>query len=212
MLIVRLLVEGHSEAAVLADFAALAAAVLAREPQTTRAVLVAAFGAARDALTAQPAAWIAAHGFYSDGALVQAINTHLVGRGCAVYIITTKQKRFAVELAAAAGLALAPEAVFGLEAGAKASVLQQLQQRHPAAQMHFIEDRLATLEEVRRVHGTRVALHFAEWGYSTAGERAAARRLEEAGVVQCHALRDFWAVFLPGLGAKCSGGRQAAQL
>eukprot|EP00004_Rigifila_ramosa_P011001 TRINITY_DN2318_c0_g2_i5.p2 TRINITY_DN2318_c0_g2~~TRINITY_DN2318_c0_g2_i5.p2 ORF type:complete len:350 (-),score=70.72 TRINITY_DN2318_c0_g2_i5:2-1051(-) len=54
MLIVRLLVEGHSEAAVLADFAALAAAVLAREPQTTRAVLVAAFGAARDALHRGP--------------------------------------------------------------------------------------------------------------------------------------------------------------
>ncbi|QHO08657.1 uncharacterized protein DS421_14g474590 [Arachis hypogaea] len=71
-----------------------------------------------------------------------------------VYIVTTKQSRFAYALLKElAGITLPPERIYGLGTGPKVEVLKKLQkmpehQEHQGLTLHFVEDRLATLKNV----------------------------------------------------------------
>ncbi|PQM38778.1 uncharacterized protein Pyn_34463 [Prunus yedoensis var. nudiflora] len=68
-----------------------------------------------------------------------------------IYIVTTKQSRFAdALLRELAGVTIPPERIFGLGSGPKVEVLKQLQKKpeHQGLKLHFVEDRLATLKNV----------------------------------------------------------------
>ena len=96
-----------------------------------------------------------------------------------VYIVTTKQGRFAEALLKElAGIEIPSERIYGLGTGPKVKVLQQLQQmpQHQGLTLNFVEDRLATLKNVIREPALdRWNLYLVNWGYNTQKER------EEAG-------------------------------
>lgn len=111
-----------------------------------------------------------------------------------VYIITTKQTRFALALLAAAGVSAAkvpPERVFGHGSGSKIATLNKILAMPENAGCHiqFVEDRYETLEGVSlSMLGAPVSLYLADWGYNTERTR---KRAERNPLVQVLSLSDF---------------------
>ncbi len=135
--------------------------------------LIACFGAARDEwIAVDLVGWIAAHDYYPG--VVEALNASL----CTKVIITTKQRRFAAALVKAANLDLPETLIFGLEDGRKGDVLCSLAGRYDPCRLHFVEDRLRTLQQVQGLKAElNLRLYFAAWGFTTAAERRAAGEL-----------------------------------
>lgn len=165
ILLARLLRDGVTPAQILADFRRLGPELLARLG-LERQALIALFGSTRDRwIAADLPGWLGCHGFYPG---VVASLHRFQDAGDALFVITTKEKRFTLSLLAAAGLPLPEAAVFGLEAGRKTEVLRRLLARPElaGASFRFVEDRLKTLEEVAAEPDLgAVRLYFAEWGY-----------------------------------------------
>ena len=176
ILMVRLLFEGVGEDEILADFARLGPELMARH-DLERAPLVTLFGETRDRwLRADLDSWLALHRFYPGAGETAA---RMAAAGTDVFIITTKQTRFAVALLEAAGVSLPADRVFGLEAGKKTEVIRALGQRQELAgnRFVFVEDRLETLLKVGQAEGLpELDLYLADWGYCTEAEIATARR------------------------------------
>ncbi|MEJ2154872.1 MAG: hypothetical protein P8X96_06030 [Desulfobacteraceae bacterium] len=170
ILLVRLLRDGYPEEKILADPVSLFSALMDAEG-LTRDALMRRFGRIRDDWMAKDMRnWIGAHRFYEG--TVDAVNCSDLPR----YIITTKEKRFALALCNAAGLNLPVENIFGLESGKKLNVLAGLRRRHPQACIHFIEDRLNALLCAAEDKTIDLQLYFAAWGCHTDEELARALR------------------------------------
>jgi phosphoglycolate phosphatase-like HAD superfamily hydrolase len=144
-----------------------------------RKELVDQFGEARDEWIAQDSqGWLSRHRFYPGvlARLRQALATR------PVYILTTKQERFAGQLLEAGGIRIAPERIMGFERNiSKARMLDRVlaDPALGAPRIHFVEDRLETLQAVAgepRLAGVR--LYLADWGYNTQAQREEARRHE----------------------------------
>ncbi|XWS32166.1 hypothetical protein CRYUN_Cryun23aG0137600 [Craigia yunnanensis] len=109
-----------------------------------------------------------------------------------IYIVTTKQSRFAdALLRELAGVTIPPERIYGLGTGPKVKVLKQLQLRpeHQGMKLHFVEDRLATLKNVIKepeLDGWN--LYLGDWGYNTPKEREEAASIPRIQLLQ---LSDF---------------------
>lgn len=153
------------------------------------AELIEAFGNVRDAWMAEDMdGWIGANRFFPGTA--DAINFS----SRPVYIITTKQTRFALALLAAAGVSAAkvpPERVFGHGSGSKIATLNKILAMPENAGCHiqFVEDRYETLEGVSlSMLGAPVSLYLADWGYNTERTR---KRAERNPLVQVLSLSDF---------------------
>ncbi|XP_014498196.1 uncharacterized protein LOC106759510 [Vigna radiata var. radiata] len=109
-----------------------------------------------------------------------------------VYIVTTKQGRFAdALLRELAGVTLPPERLYGLGTGPKVKVLKKLQEmpEHKGLTLHFVEDRFATLKNViKEPELDNWNLYLVNWGFNTQKER------EEAAAnprIQVLELSDF---------------------
>lgn len=168
--LVLLVVRGVDDDEVLRHFDRLCDALL-RDEGLDRAVLRRRFGAARDEwLDTDVESWLAAQGFYPG--VVDAINA--ARAPCC--IVTTKEERFTRVLVERAGLDVPPDRIYALESfegAGKGRVLDALALEHPRLQLHFFEDRLATLERVGE--RPRLRRYLADWGYNTEAERARAR-------------------------------------
>jgi len=130
-----------------------------------------AYSAVRDSwLTEDLDSWLQANKFYPG--TVAAVSEAMAG-GAQIYIVTTKQRRFAQALLHDAGIILDDAAIYGLGSGPKADTLCELQAKHEGARLSFVEDRVETLRLVAndpRLFGCE--LYFAEWGYSNAEQQA----------------------------------------
>lgn len=86
------------------------------------------------------------------------------------YIITTKQERFVKQILKANQIELAEERIFGLDRNmSKQAVLIDLVAKHGQQTIYFVEDMLPTLLRILKNPGLKtVKLFFALWGYSTA--------------------------------------------
>jgi phosphoglycolate phosphatase-like HAD superfamily hydrolase len=95
------------------------------------------------------------------------------------YIVTTKQERFVSYILEANHIQLPDSHIFGLDRNlGKEAVLRGLQQQHSGQEIHFVEDRLATLVRFLNSPELRdIKLFFAEWGYNTREDKAEAGRL-----------------------------------
>ncbi|CAB1111564.1 unnamed protein product [Ectocarpus sp. CCAP 1310/34] len=133
-----------------------------------REELVDAFGSARDEwMEVDFQGWLGANKFYEG--IPEAISA-CTGE---VYVITTKQTRFASALLEHAGIKVPLDRIFGLGTGPKASVLAQLQTKHSGCTLVFLEDRVETLEAVcadSKLDGVR--LYLCDWGFNTVAQRA----------------------------------------
>lgn len=137
--------------------------------------LVRRFGSVRDEWIRHDAdGWLAAHDFYPG--VVAAL---LAAQPWAdLYVLTTKQERFARALLESRGVVLAADRLFGLDrARPKEAILSALVGGGGEARpVHFVEDRVETLRRVLAEPALRsLRLYYAAWGYGTPGDLAWAR-------------------------------------
>src|SRR5438309_362503 len=147
----------------------------ARDDKGTREAVGAALDRVRDEWIAHDeTGWLASHAFYRG--VIERLR-RLAGGPVRVVVVTTKEGRFVRTLLARQGLTLGDADVYGKEARRpKRTILLELVAGRDATRVWFVEDRLRTLEDVKRepaLAGAR--LFLAAWGYNTADDRATAR-------------------------------------
>ncbi|KAF8380208.1 hypothetical protein HHK36_027690 [Tetracentron sinense] len=156
--------------------------VIMEEWDEKRDDLVELFGKVRDEwIDNDLSSWIGANRFYPG------VSDALKFASSRVYIVTTKQSRFAdALLRELAGVTIPSDRIYGLGTGPKVEVLKQLQSKpeHQGLTLHFVEDRLATLKNVIKdpeLDGWN--LYLGDWGYNTHKERE-----EAASIPRIHLL------------------------
>ncbi|CAH9069494.1 unnamed protein product [Cuscuta epithymum] len=149
--------------------------------------LIDLFGKVRDAwMDNDMDTWIGSNRFYPG------VADALKFASSKIYIVTTKQSRFAYSLLRElAGVTIAPEMIYGLGTGPKVKVLKELQEmpENKGYTLHFVEDRLATLKNVIKepeLDGWN--LYLADWGYNTPKEREEAAQISRIHLLE---LSDF---------------------
>ncbi|XP_004492759.1 uncharacterized protein [Cicer arietinum] len=161
--------------------------IVMEEWNENRDELIDLFGKVRDDwLEKDFTGWIEANRFFPGAADALRFSSSRV------YIVTTKQGRFAdALLKELAGITLPPERIYGLGTGPKVEVLKKLQKmpEHQGLTLHFVEDRLATLKNViKEPELDNWNLYLVDWGFNTQKER------EEAAAnprIQLLELSDF---------------------
>jgi len=121
-----------------------------------------------EAIATDRAGWLARHRFYPG--VVERLH-RLRHEGASWRVLTTKGATFTGELLEAAGLE--PAGLDGHEQGPKTEVLKRLlaEPRAGAGPLWFIEDRRATLAEVRATPALApVRCWLAAWGYLAPGD------------------------------------------
>lgn len=119
--------------------------------------------------------WLAHHEFYPGViAKLEAMIHHSLPK---IYIITTKEGRFAQKLLDQQGITFPSGQIIGKEIQQpKKQTLMTLRQQNNDASVWFVEDRLKTLLSVATVPSlSSVGLFFATWGYNTARSRQQAQ-------------------------------------
>ncbi|KAK7273882.1 hypothetical protein RIF29_14946 [Crotalaria pallida] len=178
--------EGLTVDGILENWIKLKSIVM-EEWDENRDDLIDLFGKVRDEwLKMDFAGWIGANRFYPG------VSDALKFASSKVYIVTTKQSRFAdALLRELAGVTIPPERIYGLGTGPKVEVLKKLQKmpEHQGLALHFVEDRLATLKNViNEPELDEWNLYLVDWGFNTKKER------EEAAVnprIQVLEISDF---------------------
>ncbi|KAL1322127.1 hypothetical protein HN51_067065 [Arachis hypogaea] len=144
--------------------------IVMEEWDENRDELIDLFGKVRDDwLQNDFSGWMGANRFYPGTA------DALRFASSKVYIVTTKQGRFAdALLKELAGITLPPERIYGLGTGPKVEMLKKLQKmpEHQGLTLHFVEDRLATLKNViKEPELDNWNLYLVNWGFNTQKER-----------------------------------------
>ncbi|KAI3856164.1 hypothetical protein MKX03_027746 [Papaver bracteatum] len=182
LLLVRLLLEsqvpavrkssvsvGLTSERILEDWSKLKPIIM-KEWDENRDDLVELFGKVRDEwIDSDLSSWIGANRLYPG------VSEALKFASSRVYIVTTKQGRFAeVLLRELAGVNIPSDRIYGLGTGPKVEVLKQLQRKpeHQGLKFHFVEDRIATLKNViKEPELDAWNLYLVDWGYNTETER-----------------------------------------
>ncbi|MGD8835314.1 MAG: hypothetical protein PVJ19_10250 [Desulfobacteraceae bacterium] len=185
ILLVRLLRDGCSIDKILDDAPCLLSDLMRKE-SLSKDQLVHLLGKERDAwIDHDLQGWLDMHDFY-DG-VVEAVNR----TDLKVYIITTKEKRFALSLCRAVDLQIPEKRIFGLESGKKKDVLATLSRRYDTACFHFVEDRLETLIQMRGGVEFDLRLYLAAWGYNTVDACDKAEKMSKITVLTQDQFPDF---------------------
>ncbi|XP_015899702.3 uncharacterized protein LOC107432983 [Ziziphus jujuba] len=160
--------------------------VIIEEWGVQRDALIDLFGKVRDEwMEKDLPTWIGANRFYPG------VPDALKFASSSIYIVTTKQSRFAdALLRELAGVTIPPERIYGLGTGPKVEVLKQLQNKpeHRGLTLHFVEDRLATLKNVIKdpeLDGWN--LYLGDWGYNTQKERQEAASIPRIRILELSA-------------------------
>nr|GMC82634.1 Ribosomal RNA small subunit methyltransferase G [Ipomoea batatas] len=169
--------------------------VIVEEWNENRDALIDLFGKVRDEwMDNDLSTWIGANRqvFFAVPKFYPGVADALKFASSKVYIVTTKQSRFAdALLRELAGVTIPPERIYGLGTGPKTKVLKQLQEmpEHQGLTLHFVEDRLATLKNVIKepeLNGWN--LYLGDWGYNTPKEREEAAKIARIRILE---LSDF---------------------
>eukprot|EP00249_Psilotum_nudum_P009396 c21907_g1_i1 orf=169-984(+) len=168
--------DGLTVEGILEDWTKLRPLIMKDWDELSEDELVDLFGTIRDNwISHDLQGWINANRFYPG------ITDSLRFTTSKVYIVTTKQARFAqLLLKELAGVDFPSEHIYGLGTGSKIDVLKRLQDRpdHEGLALHFVEDRLAALQNVlEKPELVNWNLYLGTWGYNTASERDAAARI-----------------------------------
>ena len=195
-----LLEKIHSVDDIIAGWGTLLPDLMARWG-LERGAMVSGYGTIRDEwMEADLDGWLAPNLLYPGvaEACIAAENSS----ACDVFIVTTKQARFASAIMERKGnLVIPPERVFSQTVSGipKTAVLADLGAAAPAARKVFVEDKLSTLEKVCATDGLEAwELYLVDWGYNTAAERERAARNPRIEVI---AVDDFTAMLRSVAGA-----------
>lgn len=188
ILLMRFIKTGIPEQAILGDFQGLCQSALEHSDRSAED-LTELFGRTRDQWIARDLqGWLSHHRFYPG---VRDALSRMLARS-PVFILTTKQQRFAHRLLQWGSIDFPGDRIFGLEDGRRKEDILAALMREPAprgARFHFVEDRLATLSRVlEREDLAEVHLYLAAWGYNTADER---RQTEALPRIQVLSLEQF---------------------
>jgi phosphoglycolate phosphatase-like HAD superfamily hydrolase len=174
-LLMKLVCDNVSDTKILTEFVSLCDELISTHGLTRRQ-LADLFGQTRDEWIAQDNAdWLGRHRFYPGvfERFCDALGSH------PVYILTTKQERFAWQLLNAGGAMMPRERILGFERNLSKEKMLELVMAEPSlrgARIHFVEDRVETLFEIaKRPLLDGVSLYLADWGYNTAAQREQAR-------------------------------------
>ena len=132
--------------------------------------------------------WLDIHQFYPG--IIKTLIAFIANQ-YRLFIITTKEKRFARQLLDSQNININADCYFGLKDGRKTDVLADLVHRseHKESEFYFVEDRLKTLEEVcSRDELKDVQLYLASWGYNTEAQR---RKVESSQRINLLDLEQF---------------------
>ncbi|MEL7143326.1 MAG: HAD family hydrolase [Cyanobacteria bacterium J06554_3] len=119
--------------------------------------------------------WLSLHRFYPG--VIDRLGA-LLAREVPVYIVSTKEGRFIEALLGQSGVSFPSDRILGKEVKRpKYETLRLLKEKHSAANIWFIEDRLPALNAVTQQDDLKqVQLFLADWGYNLAPDRDAARQ------------------------------------
>jgi phosphoglycolate phosphatase-like HAD superfamily hydrolase len=169
-ILIRSLVLGTQECEILQNWATIAAKII-----TDDALDAASVSAIVDEIRDQWIAtdlesWLAEHRFYPG--VVERLREGLASSTQCV-IISTKEGRFVKQLLQEQGVVLSDQQVYGKEVKRpKYQILKELTLEYGTTPIWFIEDRLKTLEAVKKQTGLdNVTLFLADWGYNTIADR-----------------------------------------
>ena len=182
---------GHSADDIIADWGGLMPGLMSRWG-LDRAEMVAGYGKIRDDwMAADLAGWLAPNRIYPG--VAEACIAAEESDTCDLYVVTTKQARFASAIMERKGNLVVPDSrvysqtVSGLP---KTDVLADLgAAAAPDARKIFVEDKLSTLEKVCACDGLEEwELFLVDWGYNTEAERSRAAANPRIQVI---AVEDF---------------------
>ncbi len=170
-LLLRSLQEGISDEAILDNWSSLVREILEKN-SLTQQEMAQLLDQKRDRwIETDPDNWLAHHEFYPG--VIAKLQDILQQSMTQVYIITTKEGRFARKLLEQAGITFPSHHIIGKESQQpKRKTLNRLLQTQNYPSLWFVEDRLKTLlsvadsPELDSIH-----LFLAEWGYNTARSR-----------------------------------------
>jgi phosphoglycolate phosphatase-like HAD superfamily hydrolase len=175
--LLRAIIEGVPEAELLQGFQTVWSQRILKVHRLNQAELAARFDAARDAwIRTDLRSWLASNHFYPG--IAERLRL-IVASDVRVFVLTTKEGRFARLLLEQNGVKLPPARVWGKErARPKADLLRALREEQGVAfgDIWFVEDRLKTLQSITQSADLEaVGLFLATWGYNTPAERKEAR-------------------------------------
>lgn len=173
-ILLRALALGISEAEILTDFQAIARDIV-QSAGLEKADIVQKLDGARDSwIKSNLDDWLKLHRFYPG--VIEHLQ-RVINSGITVYIVTTKEGRFAKKLLQQGGVDLPPSQIIGKESKRpKYETLRILRDRHQQPEtnlsMFFVEDRLPALQQVAQQADLEfVNLFLADWGYNLESDR-----------------------------------------
>ncbi|MDY7014298.1 MAG: HAD hydrolase-like protein [Cyanobacteriota bacterium] len=132
--------------------------------------------------------WLKLHRFYPG--VADKVRQILASRETEIFIITTKEGRFARQLLQQQGIEFPPDAIIGKESKRpKYETLRQIMEETGKERVWFVEDRLKTLRSLQQQADLQtVRLYLADWGYNTEKER---KSVQEDSSIQLLSLTRF---------------------
>lgn len=173
-LLLRALVLGISDEEILENWSSLVPALLEKE-NLNQKTLMQLLDEKRDRwIQNDPQDWLTHHHFYPH--IIPRLQHILASSTPQVYIITTKEGRFARTLLEQQGVKISPDQIMGKECQQpKTETLTHLLPTDGKLSIWFVEDRLKTLLSVQKQPKlASVKLFLASWGYNTARSRSLA--------------------------------------
>lgn len=173
----RAIIDGLSETTLLQEFQTTWRLRILEKYKLDQKVLAARFDGTRDEwIGTDLDSWLGCQNLYPG--IAGRLNT-LLKSGVQMFVITTKEGKYAHLILERSGVPFPAERIWGKErARPKADLLRVLHREHGAdyADIWFVEDRLKTLHSVEQEADLgEVSLFLATWGYNTAAEQDEAK-------------------------------------
>ena len=170
-ILIRALVLGIEERKILQDWVTIAAQIVTEDALDAASVSAIVDDIRDQWIATDLNSWLGEHRFY-PGVIerlreVLASSTHCL-------IISTKEGRFIKQLLQQQGIVISDQQVYGKEVKRpKYQILKELNAEYgETTSIWFVEDRLKTLEAVKKQPGLEnVTLFLVDWGYNTIADQ-----------------------------------------
>jgi phosphoglycolate phosphatase-like HAD superfamily hydrolase len=175
-ILLRALVLGIEEEKILHNWLAIAKEIIDSEGLNSKEISQQLDTVRDNWINADLAGWLQLHRFYPG--IIKRLQ-QILASPTQLYVITTKEGRFAQQLLQQQGIELSSQKIIGKESKRpKYETLKLLKDSNTREKLSiwFVEDRLKTLQLVGQQPDLKsVQLFLADWGYNTELERDGAR-------------------------------------